>query len=75
MTDIIYKLVEQQSRKRAQAIEDAFKLVLPNWQWKVLMKTKSNFLAKIFGWELRTYIEDEHFEIWKNGKKHFSSLK
>lgn len=69
MDTIINKYVEIEARKRAERIDTAFKLVMAPWEWKLMMLTKSRLLGKILGYELRTYVNSNKFEIWKRGKK------
>lgn len=69
MKNIINKYVEIEARNRAKRIDTAFKLVMAPWEWKLMMLTKSRLLGKILGYELRTYVDSNKFEIWKRGKK------
>jgi hypothetical protein len=69
MKNILNKYVEIEARKRAQRIDTAFKQVMPEWQWKLMLKTKSRLLGKLLGYELRTYVDSNKFEIWRWGKK------
>lgn len=69
MKNLIYKYAEIEARKKAERIDNAFKQILPNWQWKLLLKTKSRLLGKTLGYEIRTFTDSDKFEIWRRGKK------
>jgi hypothetical protein len=69
MKNIIAKYVEKEARARAKRIDTAFKQVMPEWQWKLMLKTKSRLLGKLLGYELRTFVGSNKFEIWRHGKK------
>jgi len=71
--NIIYKKVESLAKYKARKIDNAFKKVLPKWQWKLLMITKSHLLGRLLGWELRVYIGTDKFEIWNRNKRCYKS--
>jgi hypothetical protein len=75
MKNLLNKYAEIEARKRAERIECAlaYQLVMPKWQYKLMLITKSRLLGKIFGYELRTYVDSNKFEIWKRGKKLYYS--
>jgi hypothetical protein len=70
--NILYKYTEKLAKQRARRIDNAFKKVVPLWQQKVLLKTKSKLIGKLFGWEIRTYLQSDKFEIWNRRNKYFS---
>lgn len=53
---------------RSKKIEEAFIKVVPGWQRKLVLLTRSRILGKLFGWELRTFVGSEKWEIWNKGK-------
>ena len=69
MKNILYESVEIEAKKRAERIDNAFKQVMPAWQRKLILKTKSSLLERLFGYELHLFSNSNKFEIWKRGKK------
>ena len=69
MKAILYKYTEKEALKYSKKIDNAFKLIMPKWQWKLMSKTKSKFLGKLFGYKIKIYIHSNKFEIWRWGKR------
>ncbi len=69
LENILYTRAEALAYARAKRIDNAFKSVMPEWQWKLMLKTKSKFLAKLLGYEIRYFIGSNKFEIWRRGKR------
>lgn len=70
---LLYKYASIIADNRERKIENAFIRLVPHWQQKLLLLTKSRFLARLFGWELRTFIGSERWEIWNRGKLFYKS--
>ena len=71
--DLLAKYASVISTNRAKKIEDSFKKVVPKWQYKLLLFTRSRLMGKLFGWELRTFVGSEKWEIWNRGKLFYVS--
>jgi len=71
--DLLAKYASVIATNRSKKIDDSFKKVVPGWQQKLLLLTRSRLLGKLFGWELRTFVGSEKWEIWNRGKRYFVS--
>lgn len=72
--DIINCFTKEFANKRAEALEQGIKELMPSQYYWLITKTKSGFLRKLTGIKFKEYSPIEYFderriELWQYGKK------